>query len=47
MQPIEYFPIVTENGEVIGKASRKECHSGSFILHPVIVPENCIYKNAT
>jgi isopentenyldiphosphate isomerase len=36
MQPIEYFPIVTENGEVIGKASRKECHSGSFILHPVV-----------
>src|ERR1035437_1837419 len=32
----EYFPIVTEQGDVIGKASRKECHSGSFLLHPVI-----------
>jgi isopentenyldiphosphate isomerase len=32
----EYFPIVTENGDVIGKASREECHSGSFLLHPVI-----------
>jgi len=36
MDSIEYFPIVTEDGEVIGKASRKECHSGSFLLHPVI-----------
>jgi len=32
----EYFPIVSEEGEVIGKASREECHSGSFLLHPVI-----------
>ena len=36
MEKIEYFPIVTESGEVIGKATRKECHSGSFILHPVV-----------
>jgi isopentenyldiphosphate isomerase len=33
---MEYFPIVTESGELIGKASRKECHSGSFLLHPVV-----------
>ena len=33
---MEYFPIVTEKGEVIGKASRQECHSGSFLLHPVV-----------
>ncbi|MDP4278649.1 MAG: NUDIX domain-containing protein, partial [Bacteroidota bacterium] len=26
----------TEEGEVIGKATRKECHSGSFLLHPVV-----------
>ena len=32
----EYFPIVSEEGEIIGKASREECHSGSFLLHPVI-----------
>ena len=36
MDSIEYFPIVTEAGEVIGKASRKECHSGTFLLHPVV-----------
>jgi len=36
MKPTEFFPIVTEDGEVIGKASRKECHSESFILHPVV-----------
>ena len=36
MNSIEYFPIVTEEGVVTGKASRKECHSGTFLLHPVI-----------
>lgn len=36
MSDIEYFPLVTELGEVIGKATRKECHSGSFLLHPVV-----------
>ncbi|MDD3320450.1 MAG: NUDIX domain-containing protein [Paludibacter sp.] len=36
MNTTEYFPIVNEVGEVIGKASRKECHSGTFMLHPVI-----------
>ena len=36
MKSIEYFPIVTEEGEVIGKASREECHSGTFLLHPVV-----------
>ena len=33
---IEHFPIVNENGEIIGKATRTECHSGSFLLHPVV-----------
>lgn len=32
----EYFPLVDDNGTVIGSASRKECHSGSFLLHPVV-----------
>lgn len=32
----EIFPLVDANGNVIGKASRKECHSGSKLLHPVI-----------
>lgn len=32
----EIFPIVNEKDEVIGKATREECHSGSNILHPVV-----------
>ena len=36
MNPVEYFPIVTEEGVVTGKATRTECHSGTFLLHPVV-----------
>lgn len=32
----ETFPIVDEQGNVVGKATRQECHSGSRILHPVV-----------
>lgn len=32
----EIFPIVDPDGNVIGKATRKECHSGTKILHPVV-----------
>lgn len=32
----EWFPLVNEAGETIGKATRKECHSGSKLLHPVV-----------
>lgn len=32
----EIFPVVTPDGEVIGKATRGECHSGSKLLHPVV-----------
>lgn len=32
----EWFPLVDEEGKVVGKATRKECHSGSMLLHPVI-----------
>ncbi len=32
----EIFPIVDLNGEVIGSATRGECHSGSMLLHPVV-----------
>lgn len=32
----EWFPLVDEAGATIGKATRKECHSGSKQLHPVI-----------
>lgn len=32
----EIFPIVDPPGNVIGKATRGECHNGSKILHPVV-----------
>lgn len=32
----EIFPLVDEEGNVIGQATRKECHNGSKLLHPVI-----------
>ena len=32
----ERFPIVDEEGNVVGSASRGECHSGSRLLHPVV-----------
>ncbi len=32
----EIFPLVDEAGNVIGSASRGECHSGSKLLHPVV-----------
>lgn len=33
---MELFPVVDESGNVIGKATRGECHNGSGILHPVV-----------
>ncbi len=32
----ELFPIVAPDGEVIGEATRGECHGGSHLLHPVV-----------
>jgi len=32
----EIFPIVDEDGHVIGSATRGECHGGSKLLHPVV-----------
>ena len=32
----EIFPIVEEEGRVVGSATRGECHSGSKLLHPVV-----------
>jgi isopentenyldiphosphate isomerase len=32
----EIFPLVDHEGNVIGKATRGECHSGSKLLHPVV-----------
>jgi isopentenyldiphosphate isomerase len=36
MEQVEYFPLVDDDGKTIGKATRAECHSGSFLLHPVV-----------
>lgn len=32
----EMFPLVDEQGNVIGEATRGECHGGSRLLHPVV-----------
>lgn len=32
----EWFPLVDESGNVIGKATRQQCHNGSMLLHPVV-----------
>lgn len=32
----EIFPIVDEEGTVLGRATRGECHKGSKLLHPVV-----------
>lgn len=32
----EWLPLVNEKGEVLGKAPRSICHSGSKLLHPVV-----------
>lgn len=32
----EWFPLVNEEGETVGRATRRECHSGSKLLHPVV-----------
>lgn len=32
----EIFPVVDEQGCVVGRATRGECHGGSMLLHPVV-----------
>lgn len=32
----ELFPLVDEEGNLIGSATRGECHNGSKLLHPVV-----------
>ena len=34
--PQELLPLVDPVGNVIGKATRTECHNGSMLLHPVV-----------
>lgn len=36
VQAGEMLPIIRENGIVYAQASRKYCHGGSFLLHPVV-----------
>lgn len=33
---LEVFPVVDLDGNVVGKATRGECHGGSMLLHPVV-----------
>ena len=32
----EVFPVVNDEGGVVGRATRGECHGGSKLLHPVV-----------
>ena len=32
----EYFPLIDEQGHVVGQATRRYCHGGSMALHPVV-----------
>lgn len=32
----EMFPLVDEDGQITGAATRGECHGGSKLLHPVV-----------
>ena len=32
----EMFPLVDDEGNILGAASRGECHNGSKLLHPVV-----------
>ena len=32
----ELFPVMDEVGNVVGSATRGECHGGSRLLHPVV-----------
>lgn len=32
----EIFPVVNENGVVTARSTRKYCHGGSMLLHPVV-----------
>lgn len=32
----ELLPLTDEQGQIVGKATRGECHGGSMLLHPVV-----------
>ena len=33
---LEMFPLIDEEGHVVGRATRAYCHGGSMALHPVV-----------
>ena len=33
---VEIFPVIREDGMVVGRAERDYCHNGSRLLHPVV-----------
>lgn len=33
---VEYFPVIDEDGNVIDRATRQQCHSGSKLLHAAV-----------
>lgn len=35
-EKIEMFPLIDDEGNVVGRASRSFCHGGSMLLHPVV-----------
>ncbi len=39
----EMFPIVDEQGNIVGAATRGECHDGSKKLHPVVHSKGELY----
>ena len=45
VQAGEMLPVIRENGIVYAQATRRYCHGGSFLLHPV-VHLNIINRNA-
>ncbi len=41
---MELFDILDSSGNIIGSASREECHNGSFLLHSVV--HVMVFKNS-
>ena len=41
---MEIFDILDASGNIIGSASREECHNGSFLLHSVV--HVLVFKNS-
>ncbi|MBN1797434.1 MAG: hypothetical protein JW822_02585 [Spirochaetales bacterium] len=33
---MEYLPLINSQGEIIGKATRSQCHGNPDLIHPVV-----------